>query len=109
MDFNGLGYALTAIFDINPSIVGQNIKNVPVLHMEQLRSYCEQHKICAAVLTMPTSVAPEIVDILMENEVKGYRNFTHYDLTRKYPNVVVENVHLSDSLMTLCYRIKEVT
>jgi redox-sensing transcriptional repressor len=106
MDFNNLGYNLNAIFDINPSIVGQQIANVPVLHLEQLRSYCEQHKPRAAVLTIPSSVAPEIVDLLMEQGVNGYWNFTHYDLTRKYPNVVVENVHLGDSLMTLCYRIK---
>jgi redox-sensing transcriptional repressor len=107
MDFVNLGYKLTAIFDINPDIVGQKIVNVPVLELNQLRDYCEQNRPGAAVLTMPTSAAPEIVDILMEQGVSGYWNFTHYDLTRKYPNVVVENVHLSDSLMTLCYRIKE--
>lgn len=108
MDFINLGYELNAIFDINPSIVGQKIRNVPVLHLEQLKSYCEQHKPQAAVLTMPTSAAAEIVEILIKQGVNGYWNFTHFDLTREYPDVVVENVHLSDSLMTLSYRIKDV-
>jgi redox-sensing transcriptional repressor len=105
MDFSNLGFNLTAIFDVNPSIIGQKISNVLVLPMEQLKSYCELNKPKSAVLTIPTTVAPEIVDLLIEQGVYGFWNYTHYDITRKHPNVVVENVHLVDSLMTLSYRI----
>ena len=38
--------------------------------------------------------------------IEGFWNFSHYDLSVPYPNVVVENVHLGDSLMSLGYRLR---
>ncbi len=55
------------------------------------------------MLCIPTKVAKGVVDELMDLGIKGFWNFTHYDILSKYPNAYVENVHLNDSLMTLSY------
>ena len=59
-----------------------------------------------AVLCLPADKAPDMVDHLVEEGVKSFWNFSHYDIHRKYPDLNVENVHLSDSLMTLSFIIK---
>ena len=45
------------------------------------------------------------MDVLYPLGVRNYWNFTHYDISKRYPDTVVENVHLNDSLLTLCYQI----
>ncbi|MFR7855163.1 MAG: redox-sensing transcriptional repressor Rex, partial [Acutalibacteraceae bacterium] len=59
------------------------------------------------ILCIPRSEAPEVAKTLVELGIKGFWNFSHYDLSLDFPDVVVENVHLSDSLMTLCYNVTE--
>ena len=58
-----------------------------------------------AVLCVPQDSVAELADRIYSLVIKNYWNFSHFDLASKFPDVVVENVHLSDSLMTLCYRI----
>ena len=60
------------------------------------------------MLCIPKNSAQEIADNLVELGIRGFWNFSHYDLALDYDNIVVENVHLGDSLMTLCYRVNEV-
>ena len=50
----------------------------------------------------------ENADKLVSLGIKGFWNFTQYDLVHRYENIAVENVHLGDSLMTLCYQVKEI-
>lgn len=102
--FETRGFLLTGIFDVNPSIIGTRIHDeLEVQDVAQLESFCLETKPVMAVLCVPQQAAEDLVDQLYALGVRNYWNFSHYNITRKYPDAVVESVHLSDSLMTLCY------
>ena len=60
-----------------------------------------------AILCIPKEAAPKIVERLTALGIKGFWNFSHYDIAHEVEGVVVENVHLGDSLMTLSYQLKK--
>lgn len=105
ISFNSIGFELKGIFDKNESFIGRSIQKVPIYHIDELEDFCKENKISAAILCIPREVTSEISKRLYALGIRNYWNFSHYDLSVKYEDVVVENVHLNDSLMTLCYRI----
>ena len=100
------GYKLIAAFDNSSDEVGREINGIQILHIDQLESFCAEHKPEVAVLCVPRSGAEELSGRLVSLGIKGFWNFSHYDLSVPYPEVVVENVHLGDSLMSLGYRLR---
>lgn len=106
MNFDAFGFQLCGIFDVSPAVVGKRIAGLEVLHIDEIERFCGVSSPKTAVLTIPTAAAPDIVRRLVGCGVRSFWNYTHYDVARSYKDVVVENVHLSDNLMTLCYRIK---
>ena len=100
------GYKLIAAFDNSSDEVGREINGIQILHVDQLESFCAEHKPEVAVLCVPRSGAEELSGRLVSLGIKGFWNFSHYDLSVSYPEVVVENVHLGDSLMSLGYRLR---
>ena len=60
-----------------------------------------------AILCVPRAAVPRLSDELYNLGIRSFWNFSHYDIAMKHPDTVVENVHLNDSLMTLCYRISD--
>ncbi len=108
IEFGNMGFNLVGIFDVNPEIVGTKIKDLPILDISALEEFCQKAHPVIAVLTVPREAAPGIADRLANLGILGFWNFSHYDLSVKYPNIAVENVHLGDSLMTLCYLIKNI-
>lgn len=99
-------FVTKAIFDKDPAKIGKEVRGIPILDIKDLRSYLSEHKIEIAVLTIPKEDAQEITDTLVECGVRAIWNFAHLDL--KVPDdVIVENVHLSESLMQLSYRLGE--
>jgi len=104
ISFEKRGFILKGLFDVNPSLEGFTVRGVPIRKMEDLKDFIQANHIEIAVLTIPKAKAPEVADMLVGTGIKGIWNFAHTDL--KLPdNVLVENVHLSDSLMNLSYRI----
>ena len=108
IDFEKRGFNLIGAFDISPSLVGTKIGDVTVRHSDELEVFCENDPPKMAILCIPKSAAQEIAERLVKLGIKGFWNFSHYDLSLSYDDIVVENVHLGDSLMTLCYRINDV-
>ncbi len=102
VDFASRGFELKAVFDKNPEIIGTSINGIAVRDVDSLAEYCQSHKVDAAFLCLPKDSAEQVADILYQCGVRGFWNFSHYDLSMKYGDVVTENVHLNDSLMTLC-------
>lgn len=102
--FDKRGVEIIGMFDINPILVNQKIEHVEVYSLEMLESFCGNNKVDFAVLTLPKESAQEVATRLVELGVKGFWNFTGQELELP-DDVVVENVHLGDSLMTLCYRL----
>lgn len=99
------GFNLIGIFDKKPSLSGQTICNLPIHSMERLDEFCRENKPDIAILCIPKESAHDVTETLIQLGVKGFWNFSHYDLSVDFPGIIVENVHLSDSLMTLCYNI----
>lgn len=100
------GYRLLAVFDINPALIGKEMAGVPIHSLDDLEPFCAEHKPVVAVLCVPRQSAIEVSDELVRLGIRGVWNFSHYDLSVKYPSLTVENVHLGDSLMSLGYRLR---
>ena len=94
------------MFDVNPDIVGKKIYGTPVYHVDTLTEFCKKNKVHIGVLTVPKERAAEITDMLLSAEVMGVWNFANMELKSPSPDMIVENIHLGDSLMTLCYKLK---
>lgn len=108
-DFSKMGFQLIGIFDINPSIIGMKIRDLTVKDASEMEAFCQEHHPRIAVLTVSRSAASGVAEKLIHQGISGFWNFSHYDFSVKYPGVLVENVHLSDSLMTLCYMVKDLS
>ena len=103
--FDTLGFVTVALFDINPNIIGKEVRGVKVYSLDELEEFCKNHKVDIAALTMPKQSADNTAQRLVELGIHAIWNFAHVDLDVDDDNVVVENVHLSDSLMQLSYNI----
>ena len=103
--FDLLGFVTVALFDVNPEIIGNEVRGIKVYALNELESFCKEHKVDIAALTMPKQSADNTAQRLVELGVRAIWNFAHVDLNVGDENVVVENVHLSDSLMQLSYNI----
>ena len=104
--FDRRGVERLAMFDINEDIVGTDIHGIPVYHISELAEYCKKNSVDIGVLTVPKEAAAEVVSTLVESGVRGLWNFANMELHVDAPNVTVENIHLGDSLMRLCYELK---
>lgn len=102
--FERSGFILKSLFDVNPRLKGMSIRGVQVRMMDELVDFLANNEIEIAALTIPKSKAVEVADLLVANGIKAIWNFAHTDLTLP-KDVVVESVHLSDSLMQLSYNI----
>ncbi|MCI7131081.1 MAG: redox-sensing transcriptional repressor Rex [Lachnospiraceae bacterium] len=101
--FEKLGFVITALFDVAPDLIGRNVRGIPILSLEELPAYVQSHPVDIATLTMPKAKAPAIANELAGLGVHAIWNFAHVDLELADQDVIVENVHLSDSLMQLSY------
>ena len=106
LNFEDKGFNLIGLFDSKESLVGTVIRNTPVRSTNSLDDFCRENKPEAAILCIPKTAVPEIAEHLIKLGVKGFLNFSHYDLALKFDGIVVENVHFGDNLMTLSYNIK---
>lgn len=105
-NFEKRGFRITAIFDVEPELVGRMINDISVQHIDELEEFVRANRVDIGILCVPYEQTPLLAEKLARLGVKGLWNFTPMDLKLPY-NVVIENVHLSDSLMVLGYRINE--
>lgn len=102
--FEKNGFKIKGIFDVNPDLIGKKIGNIQIYPTSDFREFVKREKIEIAVLTLPKSAASEMADILVSCGIKAIWNFAHTDLNVP-KDVVVENVHLFDSLLRLSYNL----
>ena len=102
--FEKRGFIVKGIFDANPKLQGLTIRGIEIQMVEAIPEFVKNHDIKIATLTLPREKAPEVANILVESGVKAIWNFAHTDLQLP-KHVIVENVHLSESLMRLSYNI----
>ena len=103
--FSREGFETLALFDVAPSKVGsQRDDGIPVLHMDAMEQFLQQHAVDIAVLALPAAVAQQTLDRLDTCGVKAVWNFAPTDLNHP-DHMTVVNVHLSDSLQILSYKM----
>lgn len=108
MSFEARGFNLIGVFDKNPALSGQMLRGLPIRHTDGLFDFCKDNSPVVAVLCIPSSAAETLAPQLVNLGIKGFWNFSHYDISANHPDVAVENVHLSDSLMTLSYHVSNI-
>ena len=105
INFEKSGCSLIGIFDSNKKIVGNPLGKLTITDIDNLEKFCRENKPEVAVLCIPKSVTKEIVYRLTELGVRSFWNFSQYDINVEHKNIIVENVHLGDSLLTLSYGV----
>lgn len=105
--FTEWGFNLKCGFDIDESIIGTEIGGVPVYSIEELVDYLDNNHVDVAVLAVPKKAAVHVAGILTEHGIKAIWNFTNVELMPPNSPVIVENVHFSDSLLSLSYFISK--
>lgn len=103
-DFEKRGFIIKGVFDSNKKIAGEKIRDIEIRMMDELADFIKKEKIEIAALTIPKQAAKEIGKLVADAGVKAIWNFAHTDLNLS-DDVIVENVHLSESLMRLSYAI----
>lgn len=105
-NFEKRGFKLVGIFDIDRNIVGTEINGIRVMHIDEFESFMKNNRVDIGILTVPRDAVHETAEKLADNGIKGLLNFSYTELEMA-KNIAIENVHLSDPMMTLSYRIKQ--
>ena len=105
--FEGRCFELIGIFDKDPAKIGSMVNDLSILDIKQLVPFCKAHYVSTAILCVPKQAVEPIAEALYDSGIRSFWNFSHYDLNMKFDDVIVENVHISDSLMQLCFRLKK--
>ena len=100
------GFSLVAAFDNDPIQIGTALGDVQVRDMATLPAFCAERHPQICVLCVPEESAAGLMPSLIDYGLKGFWNFSHFDLAYSYPGITVENVHLGDSLASLGYRVR---
>ncbi len=102
--FEKLGFRIVGLFDVNPALKGKTVRGIPICMLDELPEFVKNTKVDIAALTLPKQNAESTAQQLASLGVHAIWNFAHVDLD-DIDGLVVENVHLSDSLMQLSYNI----
>ena len=102
--FERNGFKIKGIFDVDPDLIGKKVGNISIYPTSSLHEFVKNENIEIAALTLPKAAASEMADVLVSCGIKAIWNFAHTDLIVP-KDVVVENVHLFDSLMRLSYNL----
>ena len=105
--FERRGVTRLAMFDNDPELIGTDIYGIPVLGVDTLANFCKKEKVDIGVLTVPKEAAYEVASVMVNAGVRGIWNFANMELKLPDTGTIVENIHLGDSLMTLCYKVKD--
>ena len=102
VEFEKKGLIIKGIFDVNPRLIGNTVRGIEIHMIDKMEDFIRKNRIEIAALTVPKSKAEDMAKLLVQYGVKGIWNFANIDL-HTIEGVVVENVHLSESLMRLSY------
>ena len=96
---------IKGLFDVSPNVIGNKVGDLTVMDMNDVSTFCRDNKIDIAVLTLPKLEAPSAAKLLAKAGVRGFWNFSNMELELPEYDVKIENIHLGDTLMTLCYEL----
>ena len=103
--FEKRGVDVVAMFDVNEDVIGKKIAGITVYSMTELEKKMDEFGVQIVILTLPKEHVDNVILRLASTEVLGVWNFTGKDLGPEKDGLAVEDVHLGDSLMALCYEV----
>ena len=101
-NFQKRGFELVGMYDVNPDVIGKNVAGVTIEDYADISESLKQNNADVAILTIPKAVVGEVADTITKNGIRAILNFSSFELELP-DNIMVENVHISDALMTLSY------
>lgn len=104
--FEKRGFVITALFDNDPKKIGNSVNGKPIYNIGDIEKYIKENNISIAILALPKKEVGTLAENLANYGIKGLWNFSSAEI-KTTKSVVIENVHMSDSLMTLSYKIKQ--
>lgn len=99
------GVELVAVFDNDKALIGNKLFGLEILSMDNFVEFCQQERVDIIIACTTKDVAQQLAPKIIETGVKGIWNYSHFDFTVYDETMIVENVHLRDSLMALSYRV----
>ena len=99
------GVELVAVFDNDKALIGNKLFGLEILSMDNFVEFCQQEHVDIIIACTTKDVAQQLAPKIIETGVKGIWNYSHFDFTVYDETMIVENVHLRDSLMALSYRV----
>lgn len=109
INFIEKGFDVLGIFENDPQKIGKKIKEIEIFSETNLEKFIKENDVSIAVLCIPKHSVEFLIERLYNSGIRAFWNFSHYDISRRYGDTIVENVHMTDSLMTLSYRLNEQT
>ncbi|MGJ4850015.1 redox-sensing transcriptional repressor Rex [Bacillota bacterium Meth-B3] len=100
--FRSMGFEVKALFDMRASAHEETRGGLPVLPIEQLDGYLDEHPVDIGVIAVPEQAAQAICDRLVKGGVNAIWNFAPIDLDVP-DRVTLKSVHLADALLELSY------
>ena len=100
------GFETIGMFDIDPARIGSTVGGVCVESIEELEEFCSSHDVDIAVLAVPADAAIETAERVAACGVCAIWNFAPVDLKLQGRNIEIVNVHLSDTLQVLSYKME---
>lgn len=104
-NFREHGFLVDVLFDTDPELVGKKIEGIKVRDWDKAGTYLMNHPVDVGVICVPQEAAEAVAMRLIEEGVRNIWNFAPRDLSVP-EGVLVENVHLSESLYALIFRSK---
>ncbi|MFZ5354325.1 MAG: redox-sensing transcriptional repressor Rex [Bacillota bacterium] len=104
--FQKSGFKLVGIFDVNPKLIGLKINDVTIMDVDNLKDFISKNNIEIGIICTPKENSQKVADIMVDSGVRAIWNFAPVDL-KVSDDIIVENVHLSESLFTISYLLKE--
>ena len=104
--FEKRGVDVVAMFDVSKNVIGKKVGNAKIYHMDDLEAKLEKYSVDIAILTLPKEYAEDVAARLEKTNIRGIWNFTGKEI-QVGKDCILENVHIGDSLMTLCYEVAQ--
>lgn len=105
--FKTWGFDLVAAFDVKPELIGTEYDGVKIHDIASLGEFLKENRVDIAVLCVPKAYAISSTELLTKNGINAIWNFTNVELTAPDSRTIVENIHFSDSLLSLSYFLSE--
>lgn len=104
-NFKQYGLNIVYAFDKNPEIIGKKIHGIEVLNLDKFIDLANRMHIAIGIITVPSSSAQAVTDIMKQTEIKAIWNFSPVSITAD-ESIFIQNEWLHSSIAVIMNKIK---